>query len=82
VPAVLKDGDVVTLGETTLLKVTLAAAPAEHGGVCAAPATVESFLTQQCEQHCARLQSDMDAQMALLRQEADVAVAALEASLE
>ncbi len=70
VPVTLKDGDVICLGDSTVLKVSIAgaqgSAPPEAGSAAArAPAagrpggsapTVESFLQAQCETAVTQLQ--------------------------
>lgn len=81
----LKDGDVITLGDSTVLKVSITAAQA---GAAAAPApaplgaaavvpTVESFLNAQCEQLVARVRSQHEAHCSSLRADAEASVADL-----
>jgi hypothetical protein len=64
---VLHDGDTISLGDSTVLQVSIshancpaaAAAPAAtaaRAGAAAGAPTVESFLNAQCEATCARFQ--------------------------
>ena len=90
-PHALKDGDVITLGDSTVLKVSLRAAPAAGAAATPAPAplgaaaavpTVEAFLNAQCEQAVARLRGQLEADMQALRAETEAAVTELLAEAE
>ena len=74
----LKDGDELSLGESTVMKVSFSAAAA------AAPAalTVDGFLRAQCDALVATLQSSLDADIAALRGEADAAMRELTAEAQ
>ena len=71
----LKDGDELSLGESTVMKVSFSAAAA------AGPAslTVDGFLRAQCDALVATLQSSLDADMAALRGESDAVLRELTA---
>jgi pSer/pThr/pTyr-binding forkhead associated (FHA) protein len=73
-PVPLKDGDVLSLGETTVFKLSLSAGAEPPGGL-----TVEAFLRAQCEAVCSRLKAEAEAEVALLRQESCIAIAELAA---
>ncbi len=72
----MRDGDTVTLGETSVLKVHITATPAPAAGGAAAvgtqvgvaaPLTVEAFLQAQCEQLVSSLQARLVHMYAPLR---------------
>jgi hypothetical protein len=73
----LKDGDELSLGESTVMKVSFSAAAAAPAAL-----TVDGFLRGQCDALVATLQSSLDADIVALRGEADAAMRELTAEAQ
>jgi hypothetical protein len=74
-PVALQDGDTLSLGDSTVFRVTLHSREAQSlgGGL-----TVEAFLQGECEAAVQRMQRELEAQTAALQEEAEEAIREIE----